>query len=84
MVRVILLGLLVLSVVCMVPLMGTSHAAAGHLHHDASASCATCLGPESVGGTIFLITLIGLAFLMSPAEPPRAPIRSLFHTPSVP
>jgi len=79
--RMVLICLLVLSVVCMVPLMGAGHAATGHLHHDASASCATCIGPESIGMVVFLLTLLGLSPLMIPLAPPRPPVRNQFHPP---
>jgi len=81
MVRVAIVGLLILSVLCMVPLMGIDHATAGHLHHGATASCATCIGPESIGMVVFLLTLLGLSPLMIPSAPPRPPVRNQFHPP---
>jgi hypothetical protein len=75
MTRFLMIGLLVLSVVCMVPLMGSDHATAGHLHHAASSPCATCMGPESFVGDFFLLSLLGIAVLMLPAVPPLPPLR---------
>jgi hypothetical protein len=81
MVRVTIIVVLVLSVVCMVPLMGIDHATAGHLHHGATASCATCIGPESIGEVVFLLTLFGLSPLLMPITPPRPPVPNQFHPP---
>ena len=83
MARLILISLLVLSVLCMVPLMGIDHATAGHLHHGASASCATCLGLETFSASLFLLALVGLSLLMIPVPPPRVQVRGLFHPPRV-
>jgi len=83
MVRLLLIGLLALSIACMVPLMGTGHAETGHLHHDATASCATCMGSEPSLGDLFLLTMLGFSVLMVPARPPSAPVHGLFHPPRV-
>ena len=81
--RLTLVGLLVLSVVCMTPLMGTGHTTTGHLHHDASASCATCMGTQSGIGEFFLLAVLGLATLMIPNAPPLPPIRDQFPPPRI-
>jgi len=81
MARFLIIGLLVLSVLCMVPLMGADHVNAGHLHHDATASCATCIGPESMAGEFFLLSLLGIAILILPAVPPLLPLRVQFPVP---
>mgnify|MGYP001582112687 CR=1 len=81
MARFLFIGLLILSVACMVPLMGAGHSATGHFHHGATASCATCIGPESIGMVVFLLTLLGLSPLMIPSAPPRPLVRGLFHPP---
>jgi len=83
MVRVAIVGVLVLLVLCMVPLMGVDHTTAGHFHHGATASCAPCIGPESIGMFVFLLTLVGLSPLMIPAAPPRPPVRNQFRPPRV-
>ena len=83
MTRAVLFGLLALAVVCMVPLMGIDHATTGHLHHGAADSCATCMGPESVDGVVFLFAMLGMATMMVPAAPPRAPVHGLFHPPRI-
>ena len=81
--RLVLIGLLVLSVACMAPLMGADHATVGHIHHGAAVSCATCIGPESIVGDFFLPSLLGLAMLMLPAVPPLPPLRVQFPVPRV-
>ena len=81
MVRAVLITVLVLSVVCMVPLMGADHVSAGHIHHGATVSCATCIGPESIVWDFFLLSLLGLAMLMLPAVPPLPPLRVQFPVP---
>jgi hypothetical protein len=83
MARFLIIGLLVLSVVCMVPLMGADHVTAGHLHHGVTVSCATCIGPESIVGGFFLLSFLGIAMLMLPAVPPLPPLRMQFPVPRV-
>jgi hypothetical protein len=79
--RLVLIGLLVLAVICMVPLMGAEHVTAGHLHHGAAVSCATCIGPESIVGDFFLLSLLGIAMLILPAVPPLPPLQVQFPVP---
>jgi len=83
MARLVLIGLLVLSVVCMVPLMGAGHAATGHLHHDASASCATCMGSTSLLVFVFSLALLGLLALLVPAMRVLVLPADRFHPPYV-
>jgi len=81
MVRVLLIVVLVVTVVCMVPLMGADHTASGHFHHSQSTSCATCLGPNAVSGVCFPLSSLGLLILMIPAAPLRIFVGDQFHPP---
>lgn len=81
MVRVLLIVVLVLTVVCMVPLMGADHTASGHLHHSLSTSCDTCLGPDAVSGVFFFFSSLGLLILMIPAAPLLIFVGDQFHPP---
>jgi len=83
MLRCLFIGILILSVFCMVPLMWAGNADGGHIHHGASASCGTCMGPESFLGELFLLTVIGIALLMIPASPPLPAIRRQFPPPRI-
>ena len=81
MLKVILIGFLSLLVLCMVPLMGSNPNSAGHLHHDASVSCASCMGSMDLPLVIFLLTFLGSATFMLLLSPPLVPSRSPFHPP---
>lgn len=81
MLRVFLIGLLTLLLLCMIPLMGSTLNGGGHLHHDASASCATCMGSVDLPLVIFLLTLFGSATLMLLLLPPMVASRAPFHPP---
>lgn len=83
MIKILLLVLLCLSVLCMVPLMGSQHLASDHLHHDASASCSTCMGSAAMSGVGVLFTLLGLSSLIIPAAPLLKLIVDQFHPPRV-
>lgn len=83
MAKLFLLGLLCLSVLCMAPLMGSHHLASDHLHHDVSASCATCMGSEVSRGVFFLLTLLGLLGVMIPVAPRFALVKNQFHPPRI-
>ena len=83
MTRIFLLGLLCLSVLCMVPLMESHHLASDHLHHDVSASCATCMGSEVSSDVFFLLTLLGLWAVMIPVAPLLALVKGQFHPPRI-
>jgi len=80
MIRLVLISLLIFSVLCMVPLMG-SHHGVSHLHHDASASCSTCMGPAAMTRVIFLFNLLGFVALMIPATPPLGSLPEHLHPP---
>jgi hypothetical protein len=66
---------------CMVPLMGSISNSGGHLHHDASVSCATCMGSVDLPLAIFLLTFFGLAAFRLLVLPALVAPRSLFHPP---
>lgn len=75
------LVLLCLYVLCMVPLMGGHHVASGHLQHDASTSCSTCMGSAAMntGGMLFIV--LGLLSLIVSAAPPLTLVADQFHPP---
>lgn len=79
MTRILFIIALVLSVICMVPLMGAGHST--HLHHGASVSCATCMGPEPYPEVVFLLPLVGLLMLTASLSPLLIRTRNQFHPP---
>ncbi len=79
--KVILLVLLCLSVLCIVPLMGSHHLASDDLHHDAAASCSTCVGAVDLSTIVVLFTLLGLSSLIIPSTLPLKIIVRQFHPP---
>ncbi len=81
MLKMLLIGFLALLLLCMVPLMGSISHSGGHLHHDASASCASCMGSVDLSLAIFLLTFLGSATCMLFLSPPLVPSRSPFHPP---
>src|SRR5690242_2424382 len=81
MLRVCLIGFLALLLLCMVPLMGSISNGGGHLHHDASVSCATCMESMDLPLVIFLLTFLGSATFIFLLSPPLVPSRSPFHPP---
>jgi len=81
MLKVLLIGFLSLLVLCMVPLMGSISNGGGHFHHDASVSCATCMGSVDLPLAIFLLTFLGSATFMLLLSSPSVPSRSPFHPP---
>ena len=81
MARMFLITLLALSIVCMTPLMGAY--GPHHLHHGASVSCATCLGPEVANEVFFLLTLLGMLTVMIPVAPLLALVKNQFHPPRI-
>ena len=81
--KVILLVLLCLSVLCIVPLMGSHQLAADHLHHDAAASCSTCVGAVDLSMFVVLFTLLGFSSLIIPPILPLKLIVRQFHPPRV-
>ena len=81
--KTILIALLTVLVVCMVPLMGAHANASGHLHHDASASCATCMGSISLLAFVFLLALVGPLALLMPATRMLVLSADRFHPPYI-
>jgi hypothetical protein len=81
MLKVLLIGFLSLLLLCMLPLMGSAPNSGGHLHHDASASCATCMGSVDLPLVIFLLTFLGSATFMLLVLPALVSSRSPFHPP---
>ena len=81
MLKVLLIGFLSFLLLCMVPLMGSISNGGGHLHHDASVSCATCMGSMDLPLVIFLLTFLGSATFILLLFPPLVPSRSPFHPP---
>jgi hypothetical protein len=79
--KVFLIGFLALLLLCMVPLMGSISNSGGHLHHDASVSCATCMGSVDLPLAIFLLTFLGSATFMLFVSPALVAPRSPFHPP---
>ena len=79
--KALLIGFLSLLLLCMLPLMGSTLNSDGHLHHDASASCATCMGSIAVPLVIFLLTFLGSATSMLLLLPALVASRSPFHPP---
>lgn len=80
MIRLVLISLLIFSVLCMVPLMG-SHHGVSHLHHDGLASCSTCMGPAAMTQVIFLPHFLGFVVSIIPATPPLGLLSEQFHPP---
>ena len=83
MVKLILIGVLTVLVICMIPLMGPQTNASGHLHHDASASCATCMGSISLLAFVFSLALLGPLTLLMPAKRMLVLSADRFHPPYV-
>ncbi len=81
MIRLFIISLLIFSLFCMVPLMGTHHSDFGHFHHDVSTSCSTCMGPSAMIGLTCLFALLGFVALMIPAIPTLGSLPELFHPP---
>jgi len=79
MTRIVLMIVLALSVICMVPLMGTGHTT--HLHHGASVSCSTCMGSEPQSDVFFLFPMVGLLTLSLATVPRLIRTRTVFHPP---
>jgi len=80
MIRLFLISLLIFSLLCMVPLMGSQHGVS-HVHHGASASCSTCMGAWASSEWISLLSLLGFVTLIISTTLPLAPLPVLFHPP---
>ena len=83
MAKFFIFGLLCLSVLCMVPLMGSHHLASDHLHHDVSTSCSTCMGSAAVSTIGFLRIMLGFSSHIIPAGPLFTLVVDQFHPPRV-
>ena len=81
--KVILLVLLCLSVLCIVPLMGSHHLASDHLQHDAATSCSSCIGAVVTSTIVVLFTILGFSSLIIPATPALKLVVRQFHPPRV-
>lgn len=81
MLKVVLIGFLAVLLLCMAPLMGSTLSSGGHLHHDTSASCATCMGSTTLPLVIFLLTVLGSATFMLLMFPAFLAPQSPFHPP---
>ena len=81
MVRLVIIGLLALSVVCLMPLMGGAHAASGHAHHGTPASCGACAGPTSLVEDVVRFALVGFSAVPGLRLAPPAPLPAPFHPP---
>ena len=81
--KIAFLVLLCLSVLWMVPLMGSHHLASDHLYHDAATSCSTCMGAVTTSTIVVLFALLGLSSLMIPATPAFKLVVRQFHPPRV-
>ena len=79
MTRILLIIALALSVICMVPLMGSGHTT--HLHHGASVSCATCMGSGTQQQVVFPLPLVGLLKLSIFVVPLMIHVKDQFHPP---
>jgi hypothetical protein len=78
--RLFFISLLIFSVLCMVPLMG-SHHGVSHLHHDASTPCSTCMGTTAMLPVFVGLAFVGVALSMRALFPPAAPAHLPFHPP---
>ncbi len=83
MTKILLLTVLCLSVLSMTPIMGSHHMASDHLDHDASASCAACMGTATLTIFDFFLALLGLSNLILPSPPRLALIVDRFQPPRV-
>ena len=79
--KIVLIGLLALVLLCMIPIMGSTQHHFGHLHHDASASCATCMASVDVSLILLLLSLVGFAISAGPVLPKLLAPYSPFHPP---
>lgn len=79
--RIFLVGLLILSLFCTVHLMGNHDSPSGHSHHNALASCGTCMGPAVKTDTLFPFILAGVMTLTTAVMFPFLLVRKRFHPP---
>lgn len=81
MLKVCLIGFISLVLLCMIPSMGSTQHDSGHLHHDASASCGTCMASVDVPLIFLPMSLVGVAISAVPVLPKLLAPRSPFHPP---
>ncbi len=79
--RFLMIAALALLVVCMVPMMGPSANASGHFHHDASSSCATCMGNIAAPIVVFSLSFLGFLILFMPSVHLLVLAADRFHPP---
>lgn len=70
-----------LLLLCMIPITGSAPHHSGHLHHDDTASCATCMISIDLSMLLLLLSLLGLATSLVPVLPKRVTPHSPFHPP---
>lgn len=81
MLKIVLIGFLSLVLLCMIPIMGGSQDHSGHLHHNDSASCATCMASVDVPFILVPLRFQGFALLAVPRLPKLVDPSSSFHPP---
>lgn len=79
--KVFVIGFLSLVLLCMLPIMGSTQHHSAHLHHDASASCATCMAVVDWSLILLLLSLVGFAISSLPVLPKLIAPGSPFHPP---
>jgi hypothetical protein len=81
MLNVVFVCLLSLLLLCMIPVMGSGPHHSGHMHHDDTASCATCMISIDLSMLLLLLSLLGLATSVVFVGPKLVPPHSPFHPP---
>lgn len=81
MLKVVVVGFLSLVLLCMIPILGSTQHHSGHLHHDASASCATCMASVDLPLNLSFLSLLGMAISAVHELPKLLAPRLLFHPP---
>lgn len=81
MLKVCLIAFLSVMLLCMIPIMGSTQHDSGHLHHDASTSCATCMASVDVSLILLLLSLVGFTASAAPVLLKLLAPGSLFHPP---
>jgi small-conductance mechanosensitive channel len=81
MLKVVLIGFLALVMLCMLPVMGSISHHSGHLHHDNSVSCASCMASVDLPSILVLLSLVGFATLALPLPPKLVAPGVQFHPP---
>jgi hypothetical protein len=81
MLKVCLIGFLSLVLLCMIPIMGSPQHHSGHLHHDDSASCATCMVSVNLPLNLSFLSPLGMAISAIHELPKLLAPRLLFHPP---